>query len=500
LNNDHPFFKHILAEHPDPGNFADFLASCSRPLRKSIRVNTLKISVSDFKVMANNRGWDLSPIPWCSEGFWIMENNAEESQQLGNSIEHLMGLFYIQEASSMLPASALLKDSTAERVLDMAAAPGSKTTQLAALLNNNGLILANELSSSRLKVLQANLQRCGAINTSLSHFDGMHLSNYLSEYFDAILLDAPCSGEGTLRKDSRALDNWSLESINNISSVQKQLLISAWKMLKPGGRLVYSTCTLSRAENHEVVNWLQSEVGSELTVLKLDNLFPDAPKALTPEGYLHIWPELFDCEGFFLACIEKASLNPDQNLVTATARHQSAPSKALTKSASGFNTLSNKLLGLVQEYYTKHFGFDLSSLLKDLMIRTSKREQQIWYFPEQSNELAESLKLQRRGLRMCDVIESRKGDIIKTNHQFVSCFGGSFTTGTIELNAKQVSDCFQGKNIVLESVNDLVKGEILMRHQGVPLGLGKIISQGSTLQIKNNLPRSELRINAHHSM
>ncbi|MCP4272162.1 MAG: NOL1/NOP2/sun family putative RNA methylase [Gammaproteobacteria bacterium] len=497
MNSEHPFFKHIQAEYPEPDNFTDFIASCNRPLRKSIRINTLKVSIADFNILATKRGWKLSPIPWCSEGFWIDEDNPDESRQLGNSVEHLMGLFYIQEASSMLPASALLTDIAAKRVLDMAAAPGSKTTQLAALMNNEGLLLANELSSSRLKVLQANLQRCGVINTSLSHFDGIHLSNYCFEYFDAILLDAPCSGEGTLRKDPRALDNWSLESIESISSLQKKLLLSAWKMLKPGGRLVYSTCTLSKAENHQVVNWLQSEVGSALTVLKLDKLFVDAPKAITSEGYLHIWPELFDCEGFFLACIEKAATNLDNNPATTSTKLQQPPSRALTKSKSVFEHLSNKTLGLIQNYYGQHFGFDLSNLMKDVWIRSSKREQQIWYFPQQSNELAQSLKLQRRGIRICDLIPSRKGSIIKTNHQFISCFGDNFTSGTIEVNAQQTCDCYQGKNIALPSSKEFVKGEIVMRHQGIPLGLGKLIVQGSGFQIKNNLPRSEIRINAH---
>jgi len=487
LNSEHPFFAHIQEEHPDPDNFADFIASCNRPLRLSIRVNTLKISVAEFKTLASKHGWHLSPVPWCSNGFWFEESNPDESRQLGNSIEHLMGLFYIQEASSMLPAAALLKNKSAERVLDMAAAPGSKTTQLAALMNNQGLILANELSSSRLKVLQANLQRCGVINSSLSHFDGVRLSDYLFEYFDAILLDAPCSGEGTLRKDPKALENWSVDAIQKISSLQKQLLLSAWKMLKPGGRLVYSTCTLSRAENHDVVNGLQSEVGSELTIINLDTLFADAPKALTSEGYLRIWPELFDCEGFFLACIEKTTSTQIQNL----------PIKSFIKTTSGFQTLSKNTLELIDEYYAQHFGYNLSAMMNGLRIRNSKREQQIWYFPNQSNELDQSLRLQRRGIRICDIIESRKGSIIKTHHQFVSCYGGNFTKGIIELSAQQASDCFQGKNIALQSIEDIEQGEILMRHLKLPIGIGKIITQDAGYQIKNNLPRSEIRTNAY---
>ncbi len=221
MSNSHPFFKHILAEHPEPENFTQFLETCQRPLRKSIRVNTLKISVADFHQLAIQHGWILSPVPWCKEGFWVEESDPYTAIQLGNCGEHLMGLFYIQEASSMLPASALLHNNKAQLVLDMAAAPGSKTTQLAALMNNAGSILANELSASRIKILQANLQRNGVSNACLTHFDGVQLTHYLTGVFDAILLDAPCSGEGTYRKDPQALDNWSPEAINNISAVQK---------------------------------------------------------------------------------------------------------------------------------------------------------------------------------------------------------------------------------------------------------------------------------------
>jgi len=484
LINDHPFFKHILAEHPEPENFAEFLASCQRPLRKSIRVNTLKISVSDFKELVTQRGWILTPVPWCNEGFWVDEINPDAAIQLGNCGEHLMGLFYIQEASSMLPASALLNNNNPKLVLDMAAAPGSKTTQLAALMNNEGTILANELSSSRLKVLQANLQRCGVSNTSLTHFDGVLLCNYLANTFDAILLDAPCGGEGTYRKDPRALDNWSLDAIQSISAIQKQLLLSAWKMLKPGGRLVYSTCTLSKAENHDVINWLSTEVGDDVDIVNLQGLFKGASKVLSKEGYLHIWPEIFDCEGFFLACLQKKATTSEKD------------NPVLSDSSSPFKTLDKKTLHQVVEYYQQHFGFDLLPFSPRLKIRSGKREQQVWLFSEFSNKLSQSIRLQRSGIRICDLINSRKGMIIKTNHEFVTCFEEHFVSNIVELSSEQATECFQGNNIATEACENINEGEVVMCFKGMPLGLGKPVTQSATTRIKNNLPRSELRINA----
>ncbi|CCK02975.1 Ribosomal RNA small subunit methyltransferase F [Cronobacter sakazakii 701] len=141
--------------------------------------------------------------------------------------------------------------NTPARVMDVAAAPGSKTTQIAALMQNQGFILANEYSASRVKVLHANISRCGIHNVGLTHFDGRVFGAALPEQFNAILLDAPCSGEGVVRKDPDALRNWSPQSNQEIAATQRELIESAFHALAPGGTLVYSTCTLNREENQE---------------------------------------------------------------------------------------------------------------------------------------------------------------------------------------------------------------------------------------------------------
>lgn len=233
----------------------DFIAACQRPLRRSLRVNTLKISVADFLTLVQAYDWWLEPIPWCAEGFWI--DHEDEELLLGSTAEHLSGLFYIQEASSMLPVSALFADGgKPHRVLDIAAAPASKTTQIAALMNNQGSIVANEYSSTWVKVLHANLSRCGVKNVALTHFDGRVFGAALPESFDAILLDAPCSGEGVVRKDPDAMSNWSPESVAEIADTQRELIDSALHALVPGGVMVYSTCTLNAQENQQIVQWL----------------------------------------------------------------------------------------------------------------------------------------------------------------------------------------------------------------------------------------------------
>lgn len=283
----------------------DFIAACQRPLRRSIRVNTLKISVDDFLTLVSPYNWQLTPVPWCAEGFWI-ERDDEDAVPLGSTAEHLSGLFYIQEASSMLPVAALFAEGNApERVMDVAAAPGSKTTQIAARMGNHGAILANEFSASRVKVLHANISRCGIQNVALTHFDGRVFGAALPEAFDAILLDAPCSGEGVVRKDPDALKNWSVESNLEIAATQRELIDSAFHALHPGGTLVYSTCTLNRDENEDVCLWLKAQYPDAVEFLPLNDLFATADEAATPEGFLHVFPQIYDCEGFFVARLRK---------------------------------------------------------------------------------------------------------------------------------------------------------------------------------------------------
>ncbi|MGO2458530.1 NOL1/NOP2/sun family putative RNA methylase, partial [Vibrio casei] len=272
------FLSLIESTMPPHLSMDEFISACQRPLRRSIRVNTLKISVSDFLILAKKKLWSLEVIPWCNQGFWL--EREDDTVPLGNTAEHLSGLFYIQEASSMLPVTALLENNdNFNTVLDMAAAPGSKTTQIAAAMQNNGALVANEYSASRVKILSANLQRCGIHNTALTNFDARVFGAWLPEQFDTILLDAPCSGEGSVRKDADAMSNWSLSSIIEIAQTQKDLIESAFHALKPNGVLVYSTCTLNLQENQDVCHHLKNTFGDAVKFQPLGHLFEHAEKA-----------------------------------------------------------------------------------------------------------------------------------------------------------------------------------------------------------------------------
>ena len=457
---DPEFIRYLSGRLPDPNTLADVIAACQRPLRKSIRVNTLRISVESLRIKLSQQGWQLTPIPWCAEGFWIERPESQQQDlSLGNCEEHLEGLFYIQEASSMLPATALFHQVQPGIALDMAAAPGSKTTQLSALMDNQGLLVANELSSSRVKVLAANIQRCGVVNVALSHFDGQVFGQYCDHKFDAVLLDAPCSGEGTVRKDPMALEHWDQTQIQSIKQVQSGLIDSAIHALKPGGILIYSTCTLNHFENQQVIEEALKRFPTQLEIVPLGELFEGADTVVTPDGFLHVWPHVFDSEGFFVACIKKR-----------VATEVSGIKKR--KGQWPFTKISNTQWSAL-ERYLQHFGLALSQQ------RIFQRDDTLWVFPDEIQTLADCIKFQRIGVKLATV--HKHG--FRLTHDAAIAFCDKHAPNAIELEQSHSRLFFQGRDIPI-SANGL-KGEVLLVANDSVIGLGKVM-QG---KIKNKLPR-----------
>ncbi len=445
-----------------------FIKSCQTPLRKSIRINTLKISVAEFLHIAQQKSWQLTPIPWCKEGFWIEDNGSQ--QALGNSFEHMAGLFYIQEASSMLPPVALLEQaslSADHKILDMASAPGSKSTQIAAIMNNQGLLVTNELSSSRLKVLHHNLTRCGVTNYAITHFDAKVFGEYTAEQFDFILLDAPCSGEGAIRKDPQAMSNWSLESTKAIAKLQTQLIESAFYALKPGGTLIYSTCTLNSLENQQVANHLLDSFESSIEVQPLNNLFKGAESCVTSQGFLHVFPHIYDSEGFFVARFKK-------RCSVAT------PQPKTKKGKLPFTPLSTSLTQTLQQ----HLSQELSLNIDHNNLSLWQRDKEIWLFPKAIHPLLETVRFQRIGLKIAQT--HTKG--FKWDHNCIVTLANQQQCSSISLDNQQASDWYQGKDIrplLISAQQATKKGYVLVSFQNQIIGLGKWVGS----RIKNGLPR-----------
>lgn len=441
----------------------DFIAACQRPLRRSIRVNTLKISVADFLALVSPYRWQLTPVPWCAEGFWI-ERDDEDALPLGSTAEHLSGLFYIQEASSMLPVAALFADENQPlRVMDVAAAPGSKTTQIAARMGNQGAILANEFSASRVKVLHANISRCGISNVALTHFDGRVFGAAVPESFDAILLDAPCSGEGVVRKDPDALKNWSVASNLEIAATQRELIDSAFHALRPGGTLIYSTCTLNRDENESVCLWLKEQYPQAVEFLPLDALFEGAKAALTPEGFLHVFPQIFDCEGFFVARLRK------------TAAIDALPAPKYKVGNFPFAPLKGRETAQITEAAQK------VGLHWEENLRLWQRDKEIWLFPVEIEPLIGKVRFSRIGMRLAEM--HNKG--YRWQHEAVIALAGS--DNTFALTHKEAEEWYRGRDVYPEQTPPA--DEMIVTYQGFPLGLAKKVGS----RLKNSYPRELVR-------
>lgn len=260
-------------------NFGKFIESYAKSTVKGIRVNTLKISTCEFE--------KISPlklqgnVPWEQSGFYV------EGESLGRTVEHAAGAYYVQEPSAMC-AVPELEIKPNERVLDLCAAPGGKTTQIAAYMGGNGVLVANEIDRGRNLILQSNLERAGVKNVLVTCADTADMAGIFANYFDKILVDAPCSGEGMFKKEVNAIPEWSVENVERCAQRQAKILDCADKMLACGGRLVYSTCTFSTEEDDgQIEHFLK--------------LHPQYVRVLTKKLY----PHEVRGEGHFCAVLEK---------------------------------------------------------------------------------------------------------------------------------------------------------------------------------------------------
>lgn len=305
-NKDEIEFKQKFVERYNKlTDFSDFEKYSLSFLDRSIRVNTIKADVKQIREQLTAKKWKLTAIPWCKEGFFI----EGERRDIGNLREHVLGYVYVQEAASMIPP-VVLGPQDNELILDMCAAPGSKTTQLAQYMHNTGLIVANDNSYQRLKALSINLQRCGVFNVVMTNTEGFLIQGI---EFDRVLADVPCSATGTIRKSLKTINMWNPKVITQLSSLQKKLASHGFELLKPGGTLVYSTCTMEPEEDEGVVDFLLNKYhNAKIQKIDLDIKRSKAVTEFEGRTYsdkvkhcLRIWPQDNNTSGFFVAKITK---------------------------------------------------------------------------------------------------------------------------------------------------------------------------------------------------
>lgn len=301
-------FKHIIE------------AIQTKPL-PSFRTNTLKITTTELEKQLQKQDFIIENIPWYKDAFILKNKSVRE---LTETEEYKKGYIYIQNLSSMIPV-LVLDPKPDEKILDLCAAPGSKTTQIASQMKNDAEIVANDLSRGRLYKLTANLQMYGVTNVKTTNLPGQMIWKRYPEYFDKTLVDVPCSMEGRIRLDDpETYEDWKLGKIKELEIKQKYILRSAISATKVGGTIVYSTCTLAPEENEGVIDWIIKKEGDAIEIEKIEipnlvlkpgitkwnkefNILVAQTSRITPSAMM---------EGFFVAKIKKMRTNLDLKYLT----------------------------------------------------------------------------------------------------------------------------------------------------------------------------------------
>lgn len=297
-----------------------FAQSLQGAPRSGLRVNTLKLPAEDFARLGLVTPGER--VPWCPSAFVLPYQQGDVS--LGKHPYHLAGLFYLQDPSAMSPAE-LLAPQPGERVLDLSAAPGGKTTHIAALMRGEGLLVANEIKDKRVGHLAQNVERWGAGNVVITNETPERLADHFGAFFDRVLVDAPCSGEGMFRKDFGARADWSPEMVSGCAVRQGNILRVAGKLVRPGGHLLYSTCTFAPEEDEGVIAHFLAEF-TDFEVVSLphfDGFMPGRPdwlgkadagadgeagkRMLALGGAVRLFPHRLAGEGHFACLLRRAA-------------------------------------------------------------------------------------------------------------------------------------------------------------------------------------------------
>ena len=420
------------------GDAADaFFESYGRPLPHALRVNTRKTSP---EALAGLLGCALSPVPWNDAGFYY-----PEEARPGKRPYHDAGLYYIQEPSAMSAAPALAA-CPGERVLDLCAAPGGKTASIAAMMEDTGLLAANEIDPGRARILSQNVERLGFAHTVVTSEPPDALAARFPLFFDRILTDAPCSGEGMFRKEPEALTHWSPENIARCAARQRDILRAAAAMLRPGGRLVYSTCTFAPEENEGQIDAFLRE-HREFRLLELHRLLPHEV-----EG-----------EGHFVAVLEKeGSPEPLSGKKTGPARK-----KAKKHGAPRLSREAASLWAAFREEVLTPPAANLppEALLSRLFSETPLAFGDMLYLPPAVPDLA-GLRVLRPGLQL----GSAAGGRFTPSHALALALAAGDAKRRTDLSEEAAARYIAGETVP----SDAPSGWGLVTVSGFPLAWGKV--------------------------
>lgn len=454
----------------------DFLYSYDNNRFQALRFNTLKVQSPEermriLKVLGISSDKRVS---WANEAYYFDENVRP-----GKHPYHEMGLYYIQEPSAM-SAAALLAPKPGMRVLDLCAAPGGKSTQLATYLGDSGLLVSNEINTQRSRILSQNIERMGIKNAIVTNEDSFVLASHFPGFFNAIQVDAPCSGEGMFRKLPEAIEQWSMENVAICAARQKEILDNAAVMLKPGGVIVYSTCTFSREENEDVIEY-----------------FLERHTDFTLEEMERFWPHKVDGEGHFVAkLVRRGSVNElgadydlcedSCNKVEDTGLKADRKTKKNKNSKNRKNetkpALTKENMKLLTEFLDETISEDMAAWIKNS--RLVMFGEQLYRLPDMEVDI-KGLKVQRAGLHIGEFKKQR----FEPSHSLALALKLNDAKNLVKLTCDnpQTIGFFNGQSVVLsdEQTAECKKGWALVCVDGYTAGWGKV----NGTQVKNHYPK-----------
>lgn len=454
----------------------DFLYSYDNNRFQALRFNTLKVQSPEER-MRILKVLGISPdkkVSWANEAYYFDENVRP-----GKHPYHEMGLYYIQEPSAM-SAAALLAPKPGMRVLDLCAAPGGKSTQLATYLGDSGLLVSNEINTQRSRILSQNIERMGIKNAIVTNEDSFVLASHFPGFFNAIQVDAPCSGEGMFRKLPEAIEQWSPENVAICAARQKEILDNAAVMLKPGGVIVYSTCTFSREENEDVIEY-----------------FLERHTDFTLEEMERFWPHKVDGEGHFVAklvrrgCVNEFDAGYDVcedscNKVEDTGLKADRKTKKNKNSKNRKNetkpALTKENMKLLSEFLDKTISEDMAAWIKNS--RLVMFGEQLYRLPDMEVDI-KGLKVQRAGLHIGEFKKQR----FEPSHSLALALKLNDAKNLVKLTCDnpQTIGFFNGQSVMLsdEQTAECKKGWALVCVDGYTAGWGKV----NGTQVKNHYPK-----------
>ena len=436
----------------------DFLYSYDNNRFQALRFNTLKVQSQEerMRILKTLKISSDKKVSWANEAYYFDENVRP-----GKHPYHEMGLYYIQEPSAM-SAAALLAPKPGMRVLDLCAAPGGKSTQLATYLGDSGLLVSNEINTQRSRILSQNIERMGIKNAIVTNEDSFVLASHFPGFFNAIQVDAPCSGEGMFRKLPEAIEQWSMENVAICAARQKEILDNAAVMLKPGGTIVYSTCTFSKEENEDVIEYFLER-------------HPD----FTLEEMERFWPHKVDGEGHFVAkLVRRGCVDTDLKADRKTKKNKNSKNrKNETKPA-----LTKENMKLLSEFLDETISEDMAAWIKNS--RLVMFGEQLYRLPDMEVDI-KGLKVQRAGLHIGEFKKQR----FEPSHSLALALKLNDAKNVVKLTCDnpQTIGFFNGQSVMLsdEQAAECKKGWALVCVDGYTAGWGKV----NGTQVKNHYPK-----------